>query len=94
MNSAHSGGLKRRSKGAQFGGDGSMDWGCIEMQDNATRFVYEVTSSLLGREGDCFTAYREGPIEASEAFVFSVWNGGFQVCTERSPYRVRSSLPC
>lgn len=49
MNSTHSGRLKRRSKGAQFGGDGSMDWGCIELQDKATRLAYEITSTVHSR---------------------------------------------
>jgi hypothetical protein len=35
MNSAHCGGANRRSNGAQLGGDGSKDGGCIELQDTA-----------------------------------------------------------
>lgn len=49
MNSEHADGFKCRSKGAQFGGDGSRDGICIELEDNATRLAGEVTSAVCRR---------------------------------------------
>lgn len=46
MNSAHCGDANRCSNGSQCGGDGSIDSGCIDLQNRASPSADEVTSAL------------------------------------------------
>lgn len=50
------------SNDAQFGRHGSIDRGCIDLQDTATRWIDEATSVRWGRSSSTFYSPRERPI--------------------------------